>query len=160
MKYRLLSKEQFEELHQEFSTFLAAQKMDKDSWDRIKEKEPKKVISQLEKFSDLVWEEVLNKTNYLEHYSKDRINLFNCQTNKMQRLVVRIDKKDINLQEKEGFDWFINHSNDKSISYFKGKKDYFPNRNKELFKLIEQGAVLADGTLYKAIEKIINPITD
>jgi len=157
VKYRLLSKEQFEELHQEFSTFLASQKIDKKSWDLIKEKEPKKAISQLEKFSDLVWEEVLNKTTYLEHFSKDSLNLFWCKTNNMTRLVVKIEKKGINLQEKEGFEWFINHSNDPLIQYFKGEKEYDPNRNEELFKLIEQGAVLADGFLYKSIEKIIKP---
>lgn len=36
MKYSRLTKEQFEELNQEFSTFLATQAIDKAEWDKIK----------------------------------------------------------------------------------------------------------------------------
>lgn len=157
MKYRLLSKEQFEELHKEFSTFLAAQKIDKKSWDFIKEKQPKKAITQLEKFSDLVWEEVIRKTEYLEHYSKDSINLFHCKLQTINRIVVRVENKDINFQEKEGLDWFLDNSTDPTIQYFKGEKQYSTTRSEELFKLIEQGAVLANGTLFKGISQLIKP---
>ncbi len=155
MKYRLLSKEQFEALHQEFATFLAAQEITQEDWARIKEKEPKKVTRQLENFSDLVWKDVLRKVTYLEHFSSDSINLFYAQPEQIQRLVVRIEKEGINLLEKEGFNWFIDHSNDPSIQYFRGAKPYTTDRNDELFQLIEQGAVLTDGTLFKAIDKII-----
>ena len=40
MKYSRLTKEQFEELHQEFSTFLATQTIDKAEWDTIKKDKP------------------------------------------------------------------------------------------------------------------------
>ena len=36
MKYRLLTKEQFESLHQEFAIFLASQSIDVKEWDEIK----------------------------------------------------------------------------------------------------------------------------
>ena len=159
MKYRLLSKEQFEELHKEFSTFLATQKIDKKSWDAIKENNPKKAITQLENFSDLVWEEVIRKTEYLEHYSKDSINLFHCKLQSMNRIVVRVEKKDINLQEKKGLDWFLDNSNDPSIQYFKGEKQYSTTRSEEIFKLIEQGAILANDTLFSGVSQLIKPAT-
>lgn len=159
MKYRLLSKEQFEELHQDFASFLAAQKIDKEAWDRIKAETPKKAISQLEKFSDLVWEEVIKKTTYLEHYSKDSINLFHCKLQTIQRIVVRVEKESINLQEKKGMEWFLDHSNDPSIQYLKGEKAYTTSRSEEIFSLIEQGAILADETLFKALNQLINPAT-
>jgi len=159
VKYQLLSKEQFEELHKEFSTFLATQKIDKKSWDAIKENKPKKAITQLENFSDLVWEEVIRKTEYLEHYSKDSINLFHCKLQTINRIVVRIENKDINLQEKKGLDWFLDNSNDPTIQYFKGEKDYATSRNEEIFKLIEQGAVLANETLFNGISQLIKPAT-
>jgi hypothetical protein len=158
MKYRLLSKEQFEELHKEFSTFLATQKIDKIAWDKIKEEEPKKAISQLEIFSDIIWEEVIRKTEYLEHYSKDSINLFHCKLQSINRIVVSVENKEINLQEKSGLDWFLNHSNDPSIQYFKGEKDYVTSRSEEIFKLIEQGSLLANDTLFNGISQLINPV--
>jgi hypothetical protein len=53
MKYTRLTKEQFEELTQEFSTFLATQTIDKAEWDTIKAE--KEVAEQeLDVFSDLV----------------------------------------------------------------------------------------------------------
>jgi hypothetical protein len=74
----------------------------------------------------------------------------------MERIVVRVEKKGVNLLDKEDFNWFIDNSNDKSIQYFKGTKPYTAPRNEEIFKLIEQGAVLADGKLFKAIHQILN----
>jgi hypothetical protein len=156
VKYRLLSKEQFEALNKEFATFLATQEITKQDWELIKQNESDKVQRQLENFSDLVWEEVLGKTKYLEHYSADSINLFYCQPEQMERIVVRVEKKGVNLLDKEDFNWFIDNSNDKSIQYFKGTKPYTAPRNEEIFKLIEQGAVLADGKLFKAIHQILN----
>ena len=40
MKYRQLSKEQFESLHKEFAQFLATQKIDVKEWEIIKVKKP------------------------------------------------------------------------------------------------------------------------
>jgi hypothetical protein len=72
MKYTRLTKEQFEELTQEFSTFLATQTIDKAEWDTIKAE--KEVAEQeLDVFSDLVWEGVLTRAEYLEHFSKNHI---------------------------------------------------------------------------------------
>ncbi len=158
MKYRLLSKEQFEELHKEFSTYLASQGIDKKMWEHAKEETPSKVISHLEKFSDIVWEDVLNKTLHLEHYTKDGINLFHCKSTTVERIVVRVEKKGINLLEKEGFEWFLDNSDDPSIQYLKGEKSYATTRNEELFKLIEQGAMLANNKLFDGVKALLNPI--
>ncbi len=158
MKYRLLSKEQFEELHKEFSTFLASQGIDKDAWQLAKDKTPQKVVSQLERFSDIVWEDVLKRTDYLEHYSKNSLNLFYCKPDHMERIVIRVEKEGIDLQGKEGFDWFIDNSNDVSVHYFKGEKEYVSSRNEEIFKLIEQGAILANSNLFNAVKQLISPV--
>ena len=64
MKYRQLTKEQFEELHQEFATFLATQQVDVNEWNSIKESKPEVAEEEMNIFSDLVWDKVLLKTNY------------------------------------------------------------------------------------------------
>jgi len=156
MKYRLLSKEQFESLSDEFAKFLAAQQIDKKDWDVLKAANTEEVQRQLEGFSDLVWDEVLRKTTYLEHYSKKSLNVFYCMEETISRLVVRVEKEGIDLQTKAGFDWFLDHSKDASIHYFKGEKKYQPSRNKELFQLIEKGAILSDDKLYAALSELIN----
>ena len=73
MKYARLTKEQFEEMNAEFSNFLATQAIDKAEWDQIKIEKPEVAEQELDVFSDLVWEGVLSKTEFLEHFSKNHI---------------------------------------------------------------------------------------
>ena len=66
MKYRLLTKEQFEELHEEFATFLASQQIDANEWKEIKKNKPELAQQELEVFSDFVWDRVLGKAESTE----------------------------------------------------------------------------------------------
>ena len=90
MKYRQLSKEQFLELHSEFSKFLATQQIDVKEWEQIKKEKPEVAEEELNIFSDVVWEEVLSKTNYLEHISEHHINLFKCNLEKISAHQTRL----------------------------------------------------------------------
>ena len=151
MKYTQLTKEQFEELNVEFAVFLAAQSIDAKQWNKIKKESPDLAGKELNVFSDFVWEKVLNKANYIEHFSKDTINLFKCNEKKIDRIVVKINKKGINLLEDSDFNWFLDNSKDPSIEYLKGEKPYNKERNIEIFELIQQGGVVSQGKLFEAI---------
>ena len=151
MKYTQLTKEQFEELNEEFAVFLAAQSIDAKQWNKIKKESPDLAGKELNVFSDFVWEKVLNKANYIEHFSRDTINLFKCNEKKIDRIVVKINKKGINLLEDNDFNWFLDNSKDPSIEYLKGNKSYTKERNVEIFELIQQGGVVSHGKLYEAI---------
>ena len=155
MKYIQLTKEQFEELHEEFAVFLAAQSIDVKEWDSIKKDKPTLADKELNAFSDFVWEKVLDRAKYLDHFSKDTLNLFKCNENDLQRIVVKVKKEGINLLDKKDFDWFIDNSKDSSIEYLKGKKEYSKEKNVEIFEIIQQGGVVGDGALFEAIYKII-----
>lgn len=155
MKYAKLTKEQFEELNEEFAVFLAAQSIDEKEWTKIKEDKPELAEKQLEVFSDFVWEKVLNKTGYLEHFSKDSMNLFKCNEKNMERIVVKVNKEGINLLNTADFDWFLDNSKDPRIEYLKGKKEYTSDKNQEIFDLIQKGGVVSDGKLFEAIHKML-----
>ena len=81
MKYQRLTKEQFEELQPEFINFLATQTIDKKEWDEIKLNKPEVAEQELDVFSDLIWEGVLARAEYLENFSKHHIFLFQCFVN-------------------------------------------------------------------------------
>ena len=89
MKFSRLTKEQFEELNQEFSTFLATQAIDKAEWNKIKAEKPEVAEQELDVFSDLIWEGVLSKATYLEHFSKNHIFLFHCFDTHVQSIVLK-----------------------------------------------------------------------
>ncbi len=156
MKYRQLTKEQFEELHQEFATFLGTQQIDSKEWSEIKKSKPEVAEEEMNLFSDLVWEKVLSKANYLEHFSSNSINLFRCDKEEIHRIVVKVSKTDFNFLNKEDYNWFVDNSKNDAIDYFKGQKPYLKDRNLEVFGLIEKGSVISKGYLYEAVFKIIS----
>jgi len=157
MKYTKLSKEQFEELNEEFAVFLAAQSIDAKEWTNIKENKPDLADKEMEVFSDFVWEKVLDKANYLEHFSPDSFNLFKCDQDTIERIVVKVNKEGINLLESNDFEWLLDNSKDPRIEYLKGKKTYNKERNDDIFDLIQKGSVVSDGKLYEAIFKMLVP---
>lgn len=156
MKYQKLTKEQFEELNEEFAVFLAAQSIDVKEWTRIKEEKPELAEKELEVFSDFVWEKVLAKTNYLDHFSSNSLNLFKCHDNGIERILVKVGKEGIDLLKADDFNWFLDNSGDPSIEYMKGKKAYVKDRNEEIFDLIRQGSVVSKGELFEGIFKLID----
>lgn len=153
MKYRQLTKEQFESLHQEFAQFLATQKIDKAEWTSMKKEKPVLAQEELELFSDLVWEDVLNKVKYLEHFSENSINLFKTEDSSMYRIVVQVDEG-VNLLSQEGYKWLLKHPKDTSVDYFKGQKEYSQDRNLEIFDLIEKGSQISKGELFEYFNRL------
>ncbi|WP_347174368.1 DUF6495 family protein [Polaribacter uvawellassae] len=154
MKYRQLTKEQFESLHEEFATFLATQSIDVKEWNQIKKEKPQVAEDEMNVFSDIVWDDVLTKTNYLEHFSKQSINLFKCEADEIHRIFVKINK-DINLLEQEGFEWLLSNPTNDAVEYFNGTKKYTSERNVELFDLIEKGSAISKGELHEYFNRLI-----
>lgn len=155
MKYRLLTKEQFENLHQEFAFFLASQSIDVDEWDEIKEQNPEVALEEMNVFSDIVWEDVLTKTTYVEHFSETSANFFKCEADKIHRIAIKITW-DINLLTQEGFEWLMHNPLDNSVEIFKGSKSYTSERNTEIFDLIEKGSVISNGEIFEYFNQLVS----
>ncbi|MGQ3679194.1 MAG: hypothetical protein HWD89_06930 [Tenacibaculum sp.] len=153
MKYRQLTKEQFEGLHEEFARFLASQNIDKKEWDELKKEKPHVAEDEMNVFSDVVWDDVLTKTTYLEHFSPNLVNLFKCEEKEIHRIVIKIEK-DINVLEQEGFEWLLKNPNDEAIEFLRGSKAYQEERNVELFDLIEKGSTISKGELYEYFDRL------
>ena len=154
MTYARLTKEQFEELHQEFINFLATQSIDAKEWTNIKETKPEVAELELDVFSDLVWEGVLAKAQYLEHISAKSIHLFSLNDDNMHLIGVKV-KNDIDLTTAEGFDWLRENLLDDTVEFVTATKEYSENRNLDKFTLIQQGAVITKGDLYNYFAKLI-----
>lgn len=155
MKYKRLTKEQFEELHQEFANFLAAQSIDKLEWDTIKQNKPEVADQELDVFSDLVWEGVLMNAKYLEHFSKNHIFLFHCQENEFRSIIIKSLVLEVDFLTKAGLQWLSDNLFTDNVELHTGKKEYQNLRNESIFKLIVDGAILSDGQLYNQINEIV-----
>ena len=155
MKYTRLTKEQLEELNQEFSTFLATQAIDKAEWDKIKAEKPEVAEQELDVFSDLIWEGVLSKATYLEFFSKNHIFLFQCFDTYVQSIVLKSLVPETDFLTKEGLQWLSDNMFTETIEMKVGKKEFTEERNLSIFQLIQQGSILSDGQLYNQINSII-----
>ena len=155
MKYSRLTKEQFEEMHTEFINFLSTQAIDKAEWDKIKLEQPEIAEQELDVFSDLVWEGVLTKTEYLEHFSKNHIFLFHCFDTYVKSIVLKSLVPETNFLTKEGLQWLSDNMFTETIEMKIGKKEFAEDRNQSLFELIQQGSFLSDGQLFKQVNSII-----
>lgn len=155
MNYTRLTKEQFDELHPEFINFLATQTIDKTEWDKIKIEKPEVAEQELDVFSDLIWEGVLSRAEYLENFSKNHIFLFQCFENHIESIVLKSLVAETNFLSKEGLQWLSANMFTENIEMKIGKKEFTQERNISIFRLIEQGSFLSDGQLFKQINSIV-----
>jgi hypothetical protein len=155
MKYRQLTKEQFESLHEDFARFLASQSIDVNQWNQIKKEKPNVAEQELNVFSDVVWDDVLTKTQYIEHFSETSANLFKCEDEEIHRIAIKINW-DINLLEQKGFEWLMQNPMDNSVAIFKGSKPYTTERNIEIFDLIEKGSSISKGEIFEYFNQLVS----
>ena len=156
MKYRRLTKEQLEELHQEFINFLATQSITHEEWTNLKTNKPEIAETELDVFSDLIWEGVLNKAEYLEHFAPQHIYLFYLAEDEMHAIVVNVKNEDIDITTSEGYKWLQENLMDDRVEFLQATKDYSDDKNLDKFKMIEQGANITKGELYHYFDKLIN----
>ena len=155
MKYSRLTKEQFEELHQEFINFLATQSITADEWNAIKEKQPEVAEQELDVFSDLVWEGALGRASYLENIAPQQLFLFHVGDKDIKLIAIKITKDTIDITTSEGYKWLQNNLLDDSVELFTSKKAYSEDKHADIFALIRQGAVITKGELYRFFEEIL-----
>ena len=148
MKYARLTKEQFEELHQEFINFLATQSITAKEWTELKTSKPEVVEQELDVFSDLIWEGVLSKVKYLEHISPRQLMLFHISESHMDLIAIKVEDEEIDITNDYGYKWLQQNINNDSVVLYTSTKAIKEDRNKDIFILIQQGATITKGELF------------
>ena len=155
LKYKRLTKEQLEELQPEFVNFLATQSITGEEWKNLKEEKPAVAEDEIDVFSNLIWEGVLSKVKYLENISTQHMHLFNCAEKEMKLISVKVMNPEIDLTTTIGFNWFKKNWQSDFVEYLTAAKAYTEDQNVDKFNLIEQGAAITKGDLYKWFETMI-----
>lgn len=155
MKYARLTKEQFEELHQEFINFLATQSITAKEWTELKANKPEVVEQELDVFSDLIWEGVLNKVKYIEHISPRQLMLFRISETHIDLIGVRIENEEIDITNEFGYKWLQQNLHDDAVNLYTSTKAIKGDRNKDVFILIQQGAAITKGELFNYFSKLL-----
>lgn len=156
MKYARLTKEQLEELNEEFANFLASQHIDKNEWDQLKAEKPEVAEQEIDVFSDLVWEGVLQNAQYIEHFSKTHIFLFQFDEKDIDTIVLNTKNPEVDFLTKEGLQWLGENMLTEEVEIRYGAKPFGVDRNSEIFEIIQQGGILSQGELYQQLKQVIN----
>ncbi|MAZ29449.1 MAG: hypothetical protein CL868_20540 [Cytophagaceae bacterium] len=149
MKYTRLTKEQFEEMHQEFINFLATQSITAGEWETIKKDKPEVAEQELDVFSDLVWEGVLRQVEYLEHFSPQHMFLFKVDKVQIHLISIEVEDKGIDITNQLGYQWLQQNLMHDSVNLYTSSKLINEDRNADIFALIKQGATITKGELYE-----------
>lgn len=156
MKYTRLTKEQLEELHQEFINFLATQSITADEWATLKTEKPAVAEQEIDVFSDLVWEGVLTQATYLENISSQHMYLFHLREDEMKLIAVKILNESIDITTKEGFAWLQENYSTEEVEILTANKAYSEDRNADKFALLQQGSNITKGQLYQWFETMMS----
>lgn len=155
MKYRRLSKEQFEELHKEFINFLATQSITAAEWEVLKSQKPEVVEAEMDIFSDLIWEGVLDKVLFLENIAPQNMYLFHVKENSIALIGLKLNIKTVDLTTKAGFSWLRENLMSDTVEIFDAEKQIKEDKKIKIFELIEKGAQITKGELFKYFEQLI-----
>ncbi len=156
MKYSRLTKEQFEELHEEFINFLATQSITGSEWEEIKRVKPDVAEDELDIFSDLIWEGVLNNATYLENISAKQLFLFKVEESFMKLIVIKTTNEKIDFTTVEGYKWLQKNFAYDEVEFFTANKDFTGKKNEDIFSLVQQGAIITNGALFNFFNDIVN----
>ena len=154
-KYRSLTTAELIEFEKEFISFLVVNGIEATEWEQIKQTEPKKAEAIVAQFSDVIFESIFRKTMFLEHISSKSIKCFQCL--KDEFVLVGLDANadsDINFIGEQPIESII-INNTKSLQIYQTKKKYTKTREKEMFDLMEIGAKLSKGDLFKHISLLL-----
>lgn len=158
MKYRILTKEELEELESEFITFLVTNGIPAEDWVLIKENEPEKSQRLIEIFSDVVFDKILSNVHYLEHRQKDIIRIFRFGEEKVTMNGIRVEGKsaiDFTKNQDTGTLVQLFKLSAGKLKIFTAEKPYKKDRLQEIFDLMQSGAqILKNDRLFHTIEQL------
>jgi len=157
MKYRRLNKEELESVEQDFIKFLAANSITGPDWKKLQSESPGICEQMIDIFSDVVLEKSLKKIEYLEFFSPSDIKTFHCQENEILLLGIQSEKDtgvDFTQVEMKDFPELFSNSPNK-FSIYAARKKYVLERELEVFKMLESGALISkEGALYKLLKNL------
>ena len=156
MKFRRLTTDELKTLTEDFTIFLGTQGIDKNEWDRLKENESNKVDGILDIFSDMIFEKALASCRYMERISETEMHTYLFNDKNAHLVSIRMkDAGDASFLDGHMSDVFMDLLKHQKIEIWQGTKDYKKDRSSEMFDIMQTGAVMSRGELYRTLIKLL-----
>lgn len=150
MKYRALSLTELQELEKEFVDYLVVNGITAEDWVKMKKHQAEKSNHIIELFSDVVFEGVMRKVQFLDMVTAKSIKSFQCLGDKMVLVGLDADEDSVVDFTSQSLSTIQEQTADQ-LSVYTSEKKYTDDREKELFEMTKRGAVISDGTYFKAL---------
>jgi len=147
-KYRHLTLKELHNFEKEFIDYLSVNGIDAPEWERLKANEPVKAEGVVGLFSDVIFEGVLRKIEYLEYRSPKQLFIFQCLADKMVLRGLKADAEaSIDFNQKLELEPLR-----KYVDLIKSEKPYSQVREQELFEMLEKGCMITDSKLFDELD--------
>jgi cag pathogenicity island protein 24 len=157
MKYRLLSLAELSVLEEPFVIFLSANGIDAQDWEKIKQNDHSRRDEILEQFSDMVFDQTLDRAEYLVFRMEKTWLTYFCGpagiSMKGLKLSDGCSQNFINITDNDSLNLFL-EMNQEFIGVVSDFRPYIIDRKSDVFALTESGAQISSGSLYEFFEKL------
>lgn len=157
MKYKRLNQEELKALEAEFIQFLASAQITAHDWEKMKREQPEQAEELIDVFSDVVYDKVLRKIEYLEFRDSGSLNVFFCAPERAYLLGLLVQEQSgLDLSSDQVLEQWLK-SGSAGISLVQSSKDYKTDREQEIFDLLQSGCWITDGKLYSILNQLKSP---
>jgi len=156
-QYRRLRRDELEEVKDQFIRFLAVNGIDGPSWEKLKVESPGQADGFILQFSQLVFDGVIKQVTYLLQRSKQDLRTYHCGPDAIQMNGLLIEGQtelDLTKTELPAPEMMqLLRSSGAEVKLYSGQRPYREvGREQDIFLLMEQGALISDGELFKLLD--------
>jgi len=158
MKYRRLNRDELEDLREEFVQFLSANSIPADEWVRIKAEKPEVANELIDLFSDIVWEKILSKIDFLEMRKANAMRVMKFDDKKAEMVEIRMEGDRFDFTDPDTIRRVAEGSVDLNAfkpKVLKGSKTYTESREHELFHYLQNGAKPCKEVFWRAVQSMV-----
>lgn len=149
-KYRLLNQEELDSMKDDFVKYLILNGITGDDWKRMQETNPAEAQKITDLFSDVVFEKIMRGIKFIDHIEAQKIYTFQCLREKIVLVGVVSENAEMD---------FTNSLPSKvalsKMKIFTQSKGYNKERELELFDMIQAGAQISNGELFKSLSLLL-----
>lgn len=139
--------------------FLAANSVTASDWENLKKSNPEKAEELIDLFSDIVWEKVLTKTEFIEIRQRKVLRIMKFGDKMAELIQIAINDDDFDFRIPENIESLAEGRtklNSLKPEIHKGKKSYPKSRNDEVFYHLEQGGTISKEDVWVALESSLS----
>lgn len=151
VKFRLLSLDELKELEKEFIDYLVVTGIAVEDWEKMKSDNPEKTANIIDLFSDVIFENIMQKTNYIQWRGEKELRTAQCLKDKFAIVGLDASKiQDANFKDSKYLNSAIQNP-PSNLKVFTTEIHYEISREEEIFNMTQCGYQISDGELFKTI---------